>query len=286
MFHIYAVSDATGTTAERVVRAALVQFDDHQIEITRHEGVRSVEQIREIVNEAAHSGGFVVHTFVYEHLRSAILTEGRSQNVTTIDLMGPLLARLTELLATPPRAEPGLFQPFDSAYLQRIEAINFTVRHDDGRNVHDLDQAEIVLVGVSRTSKTPLSIYLAYRGWKIANVPIALGLEPPANLFDLPRRRVVGLMVKPERLSELRRARVERMGTHALGYADLNHIRKEIAYAYEIFELRRDWPIVDVTAKPIEEAAAEVVTLVGGRDINAVSEDASPKRAKTGFDLE
>jgi regulator of PEP synthase PpsR (kinase-PPPase family) len=264
MFHIYAVSDATGTTAERVVRAALVQFDDHQINITRCGDIRNKRQVQEIIQRAKISGGFVVHTFVYEELRHVMLTEGRNHNVTTIDLMGPLLARLSELLAKAPRAEPGLFEPFDTAYLERIEAINYTVRHDDGRNIDDLDQAEIVLVGVSRTSKTPLSIYLANRGWKVANVPIALGIEPPNSLFKLPRRRVCGLVIKPERLTELRMARVERLGTHALGYADLEHIRSEITFAYHLFERRRDWPLVDVTAKPIEEAAAEVVTLVKG----------------------
>ena len=263
MFHIYAVSDATGTTAERVVRAALVQYDDHQIEITRCGGIRNASQIREIVSNTKRSGGFVVHTFVFEELRHVMLTEGRSQNVTTIDLMGPLLARLTELLATPPRAEPGLYQPFDSAYLQRIEAINFTVHHDDGQNIDNLDQAEIVLVGVSRTSKTPLSIYLANHGWKVANIPIILECEPPEILFELPRHRVVGLVVKPERLVNLRHARIERFQTPALGYADLEHIRKEVTYAYKVFERRRDWPLVDVTAKPIEEAAAEVVALIG-----------------------
>lgn len=264
MFHIYAVSDATGTTAERVVRAALVQFDDHRIEITRCGNIRNTDQIREIVSQARETGGFVVHTFVYENLRHVMLTEGRAQNVTTIDLMGPLLARLTELLATPPRSEPGLFEPFDTAYLQRIEAINFSVRHDDGRSIDDLDQAEIVLVGVSRTSKTPLSIFLANRGWKVANVPIALGIEPPPQLFELPRRRVCGLVIKPERLTELRKARIQRLGTPISGYADLEHIRNEVTYAYHIFERRRDWPLVDVTAKPIEEAASEVVTLVKG----------------------
>lgn len=264
MFHIYAVSDATGTTAERVVRAALVQFDDHRIEITRCGNIRNTDQIREIVSQARETGGFVVHTFVYENLRHVMLTEGRAQNVTTIDLMGPLLARLTELLATPPRSEPGLFEPFDTAYLQRIEAINFSVRHYDGRSIDDLDQAEIVLVGVSRTSKTPLSIFLANRGWKVANVPIALGIEPPPQLFELPRRRVCGLVIKPERLTELRKARIQRLGTPISGYADLEHIRNEVTYAYHIFERRRDWPLVDVTAKPIEEAASEVVTLVKG----------------------
>jgi regulator of PEP synthase PpsR (kinase-PPPase family) len=262
MFHIYAVSDATGTTAERVVRAAIVQFDDHRIEITRHGGVRDIVQIREIVNKASLTGGFVVHTFVYEELRHVMLTEGRSHNVTTIDLMGPLLARLSESLAMQPRAEPGIFQPFDSAYIERIEAINFTVRHDDGKNIDDLDQADIIIVGVSRTSKTPLSIYLAYRGWKVANIPIILGVDPPDMLFKLPRKRVVGLIIKPERLTLLRQARLAKMGTHALGYADLEHIRKEVAFSYQVFERRRDWPLVDVSSKPIEETASEVVTLV------------------------
>lgn len=268
MFHIFAVSDGTGTTAERVVRASLVQFDDNQIQITRCGGVRSANQVRELVTEVAKTGGFIVHTLVYEELRHVMLTEGRAQNITTIDLMGPLLARLSELLATAPRSEPGLFLPFDSAYLQRIDAIDFTVRHDDGRNIHELNQAEIVLVGVSRTSKTPLSIYLAYRGWKVANIPIALSLDPPAELFALPRKKVVGLIVRPERLAELRQARLDKLGTTAWGYADLEHIKQEVAYAYLIFDRRRDWPLVDVTSKPIEETAAEVVALLGKQGDN------------------
>ncbi|RMF37749.1 MAG: kinase/pyrophosphorylase [Chloroflexi bacterium] len=264
MPEVFVVSDATGTTAERAVRAALVQFEDPQVTITRYGGVRTPEQVREIVRQAARAGGFIVHTLVSAEMRRIMLEEGRNHNVDTIDLMGPLLARLTELLSAPPRAQPGGFRPFDAGYTRRIEAIEFTVRHDDGRNVGDLDQAEIVLVGVSRTSKTPLSIYLAYRGWKVANVPIVLGVEPPPQLFRLPRRRVVALTVQPERLAALRRVRAERIGTVGWQYADLDYIRREVAYAYEIFDRRRDWPLVDVTTKPIEEAAAEVVALVGG----------------------
>jgi hypothetical protein len=147
--------------------------------------------------------------------------------------------------------------------MERIDAMDFTVRHDDGRNVQDLSAAEVVLVGVSRTSKTPLSFYLAYRGWRVANVPIVLGIAPPEKLFSLPRRRVVCLIINPARLSDLRKARVSHMKTTPLGYADLEHIRKELTYAYEIFERRPDWPLVDVTTKPIEETAAEVVTLLG-----------------------
>jgi regulator of PEP synthase PpsR (kinase-PPPase family) len=263
MRKIYAISDATGKTSEGVVRAALTQFVDPDVEIIRYGGVRSASQIREIVEEAKQTRGFIVHTLVAEDLRLSMFTEGRAANVATIDLMGPMLAHLSELLATKPRAVPGAFQPFDSAYLQRIDAINFTVRHDDGQNIDDLEEAEIVLVGVSRTSKTPLSIYLAYRGWRVANVPIMLGVDPPGLLFSLPRRRVVGLVIKPERLTELRRVRVDHMGIPTLGYADLEHIRKELTHFYELVERRRDWPLVDVSVKPIEESAAEIVSLLG-----------------------
>ena len=260
--NIFAVSDATGTTAERVVQAALTQFDGSLVSIKRYGGVRKPSRIHQIIDEASEAGGFVVHTFVSEDLRRVILNEGRASNVMTFDLMGPLLARLSEMLSTPPRSEPGM-SFLDSSYMQRIEAIDFTVRHDDGRNVHDIDRSEIVLVGVSRTSKTPLSIYLAYRGWRVANIPLILTVEPPPILFVLPKKRVVGLVVKPERLSQLRKVRAQKLGTIPQGYANLEHIRKEITYAYQIFERRRDWPIVDVTNKSIEEAAAEVVALLG-----------------------
>jgi regulator of PEP synthase PpsR (kinase-PPPase family) len=266
MFSIYAVSDATGKTAEGVVRAALTQFDSSDVSITRFGGVRTPARIREIIDQAARSGGFVVHTLVSASLRRVAFTEGRARNVATIDLMGPMLTRVSELLDTQPRSEPGLYQTFDQAYLLRIDAIDFTVRHDDGRNVHELDKADVVIVGVSRTSKTPLSIYMGYRGWKVANVPIILGINPPDQLFQLPRRRVIGLVVKPERLVDLRRARAKSMGVPYKDYADLDHIRREVAYAYQVFERRRDWPLVDVTAKPIEETAAEVVALIGGSD--------------------
>lgn len=263
MYRVFAISDATGTTAERVVRAALTQFEGKDIEITRYGGVRSAERVRRIVEDAAASNGFIVHTLVSAELRRLVLTEGRRCGVATIDLMGPLLARLTKLLATSPLAEPGRFRPFDDAYLGWIEALRFAVRHDDGRNAHELSQADIVLVGVSRTCKTPLSIYLANQGWRVANVPLVLDIEPPANLFALPKRRVVVVMMQPERLAVLRGTRVERLGTKVLNYADLGHVRREIAYAYELLDRRPDWPIVDMTAKSVEEAAAEIVNLVG-----------------------
>lgn len=263
MFRVFAISDATGTTAERVVQAALTQFEGAVVRIIRYGGVRSPERVREITGEAQAAQGIIVHTLVSEQLRQVVLREGRQRGVSTIDLMGPLLARLTSLLATAPLSEPGLFHPFDSSYLDRIEAIRFTVDHDDGRNTDELPEADIVLIGVSRTCKTPTSIYLANQGWRVANVPVILGIEPPAELFGLPKRKVVMLTVQPERLATLRETRVERLGTTRQGYADLDYVRKEVAYAYELLDRRPDWPIVEMTAKSIEEAAAEIVSLLG-----------------------
>jgi regulator of PEP synthase PpsR (kinase-PPPase family) len=265
LYQVFAISDATGTTAERVVQAALTQFGEARVSITRHAGVRSPEHARRILDEAEANQAIIVHTLVSAELRELVLTEGRQRGMATIDLMGPLLARLATLLAKVPRSEPGLFRPFDDAYLSRVDAIRFTVNHDDGRNTNELSQADIVLVGVSRTCKTPVSVYLATQGWRVANVPLVIGLEPPAELFALPKRRVAVLMVEPERLAALRQARVERLGTPSQGYADLDGVRQEIVYAYELLDRRPDWPIVDMSAKSIEEAATEIVSLVGRR---------------------
>jgi len=224
-----------------------------------------LDRARQVVQEAAESQGFIVHTLVDSDVRQAMLEEGHRLGVATVDLMGPLLARLTELLATAPLSEPGLFQPFDEAYLDWIEALKFAVSHDDGRNTHELPQAEIVLVGVSRTFKTPLSIYLANRGWRVANVPLILGMEPPKKLFTLPKNRVVATMMQPERLAALRGMRAHRLGSGSLGYADLDSVRREVAYAYERIGRRPDWPIIDMTAKSVEEAAAEIIDLLGKR---------------------
>lgn len=262
MYKIFAVSDATGKTANRVLDAALLQFDIRNVEIVRYGEVRSVDRVREIMDEAARVGGFVIHTLVSEDLRLHMLDEGRKFNVPTIDLMGPLLIRLAAWFENQPKAKPGLFHVIDAEYDRRIEAIEFTVQHDDGRRPNELHLADIVLVGVSRTSKTPLSMYLANQGWKVANVPIIWEIEPPENLFKLPKRKVIALTIDPERLASLRQVRAERLGTHQKGYADIKTIRREVTYAYQLFDRRRDWPLLDVTAKPIEEAASEIVSIV------------------------
>lgn len=261
---IFAVSDGTGTTADTVARAALAQFDA-KIEVEIRPNVRSTKQIQEVTLEAAQSGGLIVHTLVSEDLRREMFNAGRHSNVATIDLLGPLLVRLSETLSSTPRARPGLFKPFETGYLFRIDALDFTVRHDDGLMRHDLDQADVVLVGLSRTAKTPLSIYLAYRGWKVANLPLTPGLPIPHELFEFPKNKVIGLKVTPERLLELRTKGEDHPGISPIFYRDPAYIRKEVAFAQEIFQ-RGGWPLIDMSHKSVEEAASEIMTLVGVED--------------------
>jgi regulator of PEP synthase PpsR (kinase-PPPase family) len=194
-----------------------------------------------------------------------MLTEGRRRHVVTIDLMGPLVARLSETLELAPLSKPGLARQLDESYFERIGAIDFAVRHDDGRNVIELPQSDLVLVGVSRTSKTPISIFLAYRGWRVANVPIVANLELPPTLFDIDRRRVIALTIQPERLMKLRQARLNRMARgFSLNYARMEHIQQELDWA-ELILRRERWPIVDVTNKSIEECSAEIIALQNQR---------------------
>jgi regulator of PEP synthase PpsR (kinase-PPPase family) len=262
---VYIVSDATGVTARRVVEAALAQFTGAQVNVEQVPGVHDAAEVKRLVKQAAQARATIVHTLVIPDLRQAMLTEGRRRHVVTIDLMGPLLARLSETLELSPLARPGLLQQLDESYFERIGAIDFAVRHDDGRNPDDLRQADLVLVGVSRTSKTPISIFLAYRGWRVANVPIVANLEPPPTLFDVERRKIIALTIQIERLVMLRQVRANRMTRGvSLDYASRAYIQQDLDWA-ELIMRRERWPTVDVTNKSIEESAAEIIDLQGRR---------------------
>ncbi|MDZ7373969.1 MAG: kinase/pyrophosphorylase [candidate division KSB1 bacterium] len=263
---IYIVSDATGATAEAVVRAALTQFDNSEVTLRRISNVRSPEQVRQVIEEASRSGnGIIVHTLVSPELREELLAASRQRNVAAIDLMGPLLTRLENLLKISPLAKPGLFRHLDEDYYRRMEAIDFAVNHDDGRNPRDLTRADVVLVGVSRTSKTPICVFLAYRGWFAANVPLTPEIPPPPELLQVERSRVIGLVISAARLQSIRKARLERMGYGLQpNYIDLRRIEQELAFSRSLCR-EHGWAIVDVTGKSIEEAASEITSLVGRR---------------------
>lgn len=254
-YRIFAVSDATGTTAELVVRAALAQFQTAEIEILRLPNIRTVGEVRRAIESAQASKGIIVHTLVSEELRQVVVREGRERGVETIDLIGPLLLRLSDLLRIPPLMQPGLFRQLGQEYLHRIEAIEYTVKHDDGQDPLGLNRADLTLVGISRTSKTPLSIYLAGKGWRVANVPVILNLPLPGRLMTIDQGRIVGLIVAVDRLVELRRARLEQKhASVADAYAKLEEVRAELSYSRSLFR-KAGWPVIDMTSKSIEEAA-------------------------------
>lgn len=264
MNNVFIVSDATGATADRVVRSALVQFAGPEVAIVRRPQVRTRERVRAVVAEAAAAGAIIVHTLVSDLLRDCILTESRLHGVNALDLMGPVLERLATYLKLTPQEKPGLFQQLAEARSREIEAVEFAFHHDDGQNADELDRAEIVLVGVSRAMKTPTMLYLAYRGWFAANVPIVPGLPLPEKVLALPRDRVVCLTVSPVSLLELRRTRA-RMGLiPEQPYASPQHISQELRYCQQLC-LEHDWRTVEVTGKSVEEVSREIASLLGER---------------------
>lgn len=260
MHEVFVVSDGTGQTATQALAAALTQFGQADVNLQVRRGVRSADRVASVVAEAAAVGGFIVHTLVAQELRNTMVREGRQHNVETIDLLGPLLARLSRQLANSPSERPGLFQHVDDSYFRTLATLEFAIRHDDGLRSHELDTAEIVLVGVSRTFKTPLSVYLAFKGWYAANVPVVLDMPLPPGLTSLPPGRVFGVTMGPRRLTTLRRSRHEHLQSTTGDYAELHHIQRELQYARALFA-RIGWPVVDVTDKPIEEIASEIIAL-------------------------
>lgn len=260
---IFVVSDGTGRTAEQALSAALVQFPGAPVDIIVRANVRTAQRARRAVLEAAAAGGFIVHTIVTDAVRNVVVNAGRKSNVETIDLMGPLIARLRVTLAKSPTEKPGLFAQLNRSYFRRIESMEFAFRHDDGQRVEDLRRAELVLLGVSRTFKTPLSIYLAFKGWFVANVPIVMHQDPPAVLAKLPPNRVFCLDTNARQLAELRRARDDYLKGAAGPYADPEFVRIELMQARQYFARHPRWTVITVTSKPIEEIAAEILASRG-----------------------
>ncbi|HOS99904.1 MAG TPA: pyruvate, water dikinase regulatory protein [Acidobacteriota bacterium] len=262
MLRIFVVSDATGRTCHTVVQAALSQFNTSQVEVVTLPHVRTFEQIEAILDRADRTGGVVVYTMVAAEFRQRIYELGRLKGVPTVDILGPVLTRFSDILEVSPLAQPGLFRQLDQKYFKRIEAVDYTIKHDDGVGLATLDQAEIVLLGVSRTSKTPVSIYLAYRGWKAANVPVVLGQPLPEELFTVDPRRVVALTINPDRLQLIRQERARHQRSGALvEYTDPRLIGDEVAYGVCLYR-RHGWPIIDVTFRSIEETATEAARIM------------------------
>ncbi|MGE4342736.1 MAG: pyruvate, water dikinase regulatory protein [Geoalkalibacter sp.] len=257
--NIFLLSDATGETAEKTVAAALTQFRGKDARVRRISNVRTKHQVYEALDEALKNQALVVYTIVNRELAQIVHDECDSLGLPGIDLITPLLMRLSEFFGVSPKEMPGLLHGVNEGYFSRIDAVEFAVKHDDGQETRNLYKADIVLVGVSRTSKTPLSIYLAHKGWKVANVPLVADIDPPEELFSLDPRRVAGLIIDPQRLMELRASRLRNMGQFSRGtYTDYENIQQEIRQAKRFFRKQR-WALIDVTGKAVEETANEVL---------------------------
>jgi len=262
MHQIFVASDGTGRTAEQAVRAAMTQFADQEIEILRFSDIRTNLQIQQLVQQAIEMRAFIVHTLVSDKLREELFRVARLHNVETIDLMGPLLDRMSDQFSVNPSEQPGLFRTINESYFRRIETMQFAFNHDDGKRVEELKKAEIVLLGVSRTFKTPLSIFLAFKQWFVANVPIVLGIPMPEIIYLVPPEKVFCLSTFPNRLAQLRKARQERLGGTPSEYANPDYVKRECLYASQIFSSQPKWQRINVTSKAIEEIASEIISLM------------------------
>jgi hypothetical protein len=258
MFTVFVVSDATGDTAQRMVRAGLVQFQDAPVRVVRRQHIRTPRQVHAVIREARRQEAMIIHTLVSDELRRVMRAEARTHGVDALDMMGPILERLTTHLKLAPQEKPGLFQTLAEAKTREVEAVSFAFRHDDGQNSHRLDRAEVVLVGVSRTMKTPTMLYLAYRGWFAANVPLVPGMPLSPGLLAVPAERVFCLTMAPEKLQQLRRARAEEESIPLQPYASLDQIRAELSFTAELCR-KHHWQRIDATGKSVEEIAREII---------------------------
>lgn len=260
--NVYILSDGTGRTATQLLDAAVVQFTS--VEVVKHvrPKVRTEDQIRDIIIEAYGIKGIVIHTLVSKELRHFLLDTGRLYDLVTIDLMGPMLSQLALQFEYLPEENPGIFSKLNKAYFQRIEAVEYTLRHDDGQRVDELDKADLVLLGVSRTFKTPLSVYMAHKGWFVANIPIILDIPLPDIVYTLPSKRIFCLTTYSKRLATLRESRDKHLGGLTGNYATQSYVHKELDYARKIFRLHPKWMVINVAHKPIEEISSEILSVL------------------------
>lgn len=264
---VYAISDSVGETAEFVVRAAASQFNSGGLEIKRMPYIGSEDQIKQVLKRAEETDGLVVYTLVLPELRTVMEQEGWIRGVTTVDILGPVLDAVTQKMTASPRLEPGLVRRVDDEYYRKVEAVEFAVKYDDGKDPRGLLKADLVLIGVSRTSKTPLSMYLAHRRLKVANVPLVPEVPPPEELYELPSARIIGLTVNPDQLHEIRQQRLQTMGLgQQAEYAEMKRILRELDYADEVMK-KVGCPVIDVTNKAVEETAGRILEIFSRREI-------------------
>lgn len=257
---VYIVSDSVGETAEFVVRAAASQFDGGHCDLRRISHVHETSVIDETIESAKEEQALVAFTVVLPQLREYLIKKAQQAGVRAVDIMGPMVDAFEEAVGQPPRRKAGLVHQLDDDYFRRVEAIEFAVKYDDGRDPRGLERADIVLVGISRTSKTPLSMYLAHKRLRVANVPMVPEVAPPEELFRLSdNRKIIGLTIRPEKLNLIRNERLKSLGLGGqASYASPDRILQELEYAEKIME-RLKCMVIDVTDKAVEETAGIIL---------------------------
>lgn len=264
-FHLHLVSDATGETLHAIAKAALAQFESVDVREHSYALVRSQRQLARAVEHIGAEPGLVFFTLANPDLRRELETQCTKLGVPCLDVLDSPIARMRQFLGVTETHKPGGQHEVDQRYLQRIEALNFTIQHDDGQALEDIDEAEVILVGASRTSKTPTCIYLAIRGVRAGNVPLVPGMPLPPQLSAAKKPLIVGLWASPDRLVQVRRNRLNTLGeVRDTTYVELEAVRAELTETRKIFE-QHDWPVIDVSRRSVEETAAAVINLLTER---------------------
>ena len=264
------ISDGTGETATTMARVTMKQFQQHDIYFTRYKNVRSTEQANAIFSEAVASHDLIIYTIVQRELREYVSLLARIKHIRALDLLGPILTSFSNFFDTEPQNKPGLARQVNEEYFERVNAMEFTLNHDDGRNLESLHLADVILIGISRTSKTPLSIYLSLHGIKVVNIPIIYDTPLPKELKKIDQRKIFGLTINPDTLYDIRRNRLKKLGVEDRdgGYTSLDKVFEEIEWANNIFSENKKWSVFNVTGKALEEMAADILNLIQMRKNN------------------
>jgi len=258
---IYIISDSIGETAEQVARATVSQFNTRDYEVRRFPYINEKQQISEALYEAKKELAVIVFTIVVPELREFLISEAQGLGIPYADVMTPIMHAMESALKTPAKEEPGLIRKLDERYFKKVEAIEFAVKYDDGKDPRGLKQADIVLTGISRTSKTPLSMYLAHKNLKVANVPLVPEVLPPRELYEISPKKIIGLTTNPMKLIEIRQERLKALGLkNEASYASMQRIFEELDYAEGIMK-KLGCPVIDVSSKAIEESAGIILEI-------------------------
>ena len=266
-YSIMVISDGTGETATTITKAALLQFGKEKSHLKLFTNVRTRTQIQAIFENQENRSDLAVCTIVSPELRILFEETAEQYEIPTIDLLGPTLDAMAAYFDEQPIKEPGLLRKVNKQYFKRIASMEYTINHDDGKSLKNLRKADLILIGISRTSKTPLSIFLSQRGWRVCNIPIIKDLPLPSELFQQDQSKIIGLTIQVDVLQKIRKARMGKL-THLTPkdrYANLESVNEEIEYANDIFRKNRTWPIIDVSGKALEETAGEVIKIMNDR---------------------